>query len=140
VRLIQLRHFLDVQPFGKGETEGIDIAADEHAEDLEWRQRVIEAILARPKASAAPRPPQRRTKQTRVTDDFGRGKLPPDFRTGSALTNCDELLRSRVALVGLVKLRPAKPPYDGSSRGQQHDDHHADRQKSTHGHPGSPAG
>ena len=115
-------------------------AAREDVDDLERGQRVIEVILAGLEAPPASGPPQRCTKQPRVSDHVGGGKLPADFRTGRTLTNCDELLRLAVAAVGLLKLLPAKP-YDDCGRGTDQQDQDGDNRKEfTHGHRDSPAG
>ena len=46
VRLEQLRHLRDRQPFGKCDPPRVDVAARELVDDVERRHRAIEAVLA----------------------------------------------------------------------------------------------
>ena len=76
--LEDLRHFVDGEPFAKRDRPEGDLAAREHVDDLDGRQRFVEAILARPERSFGPALVDREPERPRIEDHSGVGETTAD--------------------------------------------------------------
>ena len=140
VRFVQLRHFLDRQPFRKCDPPRMTSPAHQHIDDLERSHRAIEPVLSGLEVASLPSPPERGAEQARVADDLCVREAASNRSACCALPDRDELLWSAVALARLVNIVPPKPAGKRRRTAGEHNHERNQREELTHGHQDNPAG
>src|SRR5688572_31105031 len=101
-RLVEPRHLLDGQAFGKRDAPRKRVAARNRPDDIHRAHRTIEAVLARLEALPTTSPAERGTEGEIALDHSGIHQSSADGIARVAGWDVDELLVTRVSLVRRV--------------------------------------
>jgi hypothetical protein len=135
---VQLRHFLDRQPFRKCDSPRVDVAAHQHIDDLERSHRAIEPYSPALRLRPCPSTRARRGK-ARVAHDLCVCEAASNRSACCPLPDHDELLWSAYP-VRLVNTVPPKPAGKRRRTTGEHNHEGNQREDLTHGHQDNPAG